>query len=373
VGIVVDDNSACPGTDYTSIQAAVTASPAGSKIQVCPGTYNEQVVINKPLTIDGVSYANQDQPLVKPATAVANSTSLASGNPIAAIILVRATKDVKIEGLTVDGSTSGINACAPNLVGVYYRNASGKIENNAVRNIALGPGLEDCQSGQGIFVQSGTETGVEAKSKVEIDGNTVHDYQKTGIIANEDGTDASIHDNTVTGIGSTNLIAQNGIQLAFGAKGEVAKNSVINHVYGQCTSTTVCPFTSSNILLYGAVAPNVHDNEVGNSQVNIYQGGDKGKVNNNTIYQSFVFDGIDLVGDDNDADNNTINDSDDSGVYVQGAHNHVEGNTINEASTGIFEDTPSSDNHYGGNHFWNVVTMFQPATIAPHAATLNTA
>ena len=54
-GIVVDDNSACPGTDYTSIQAAVTASPAGSKIQVCPGTYNEQVVINKPLTIDGVS------------------------------------------------------------------------------------------------------------------------------------------------------------------------------------------------------------------------------------------------------------------------------------------------------------------------------
>ena len=248
-----------------------------------------------------------------------------------------------------------------------------KIENNAVRNIALGPGLEDCQSGQGIFVQSGTETGVEAKSKVEIDGNTVHDYQKTGIIANEDGTDASIHDNPVTGIGSTNLIAQNGIQLAFGAKGEVAKNSVINHVYGQCTSTTVCPFTSSNILLYGAVAPNVHDNEVGNSQVNIYQGGDKGKVNNNTIYQSVVFDGIDLVGDDNDADNNTINDSDDSGVYVQGAHNHVEGNTINEASTGIFEDTPSSDNHYGGNHFWNVVTMFQPATIAPHAATLNTA
>ena len=55
MGIVVDDNSACPGTDYTSIQAAVTASPAGSKIQVCPGTYNEQVVINKPLTIDGVS------------------------------------------------------------------------------------------------------------------------------------------------------------------------------------------------------------------------------------------------------------------------------------------------------------------------------
>ena len=43
-GIVVDDNNACPGTDFMSIQAAVTASPAGSKIQVCPGTYNEQVI-----------------------------------------------------------------------------------------------------------------------------------------------------------------------------------------------------------------------------------------------------------------------------------------------------------------------------------------
>src|SRR6478609_11474750 len=120
-GIVVDDNGLCPGTDYNSIQAAVLASPPGSTIQVCPGTYNEQVVITKPLDIQGVSYANEDQPLVKPDGAVANSTSLASGNPIAAIILVEGTKNVTFENMTVDGSTgsSSLGGCGVNYVGIY--------------------------------------------------------------------------------------------------------------------------------------------------------------------------------------------------------------------------------------------------------------
>jgi pectin methylesterase-like acyl-CoA thioesterase len=95
-GIVVDDPTTptCPGIDYTSIQAAVTASPAGSTIQVCPGVYNEQVVIDKRITLKGVAHANEDAPIVKPIGAVANSTSLASGRPIAAIILARAARNI---------------------------------------------------------------------------------------------------------------------------------------------------------------------------------------------------------------------------------------------------------------------------------------
>jgi hypothetical protein len=354
-GIVVDDDAQCPGTDYTSIQAAVLASPPGSKIQVCPGVYNEQVVITKPLDIQGVSYANQDQPLVKPNAAAPNSTSLTTGNPVAAIILVEATKNVTFENMTVDGSTSGINGCAPTYVGIYYRNASGRIEDNAVRNIALGPTLFGCQSGLGIFVQSGAETGVDPHSKVEIDGNTVHGYQKNGITANEAGTDVSIHDNTVGGAGSTDAIAQNGIQVADGAHADVAKNLVINHVYGLCASADNCAAASANILLIDADKPNVHDNSVGNAQLDIYQEGDKGKIQHNTIFQAQVFDGIDLIGNDNEAKDNTIDDSEADGVYVEGTGNHVNGNTINEATNGIDNAAGSSGGNFTGNHFVNVV------------------
>ena len=86
----------------------------------------------------------------------------------------------------------------------------------------------------------------------------------------------------MTGVGTTPAIAQNGIQLGFGAKGSVAGNSVINHVYGGCTSQANCNDTASNILLFNAVTPDVHNNDLGNSQVNVYQQGDKGKVTTTT-------------------------------------------------------------------------------------------
>jgi parallel beta-helix repeat protein len=46
--IVDDDLAQCPEADYTSIQAAVMAAPAGSTVFVCEGTYEEEVLIATP-------------------------------------------------------------------------------------------------------------------------------------------------------------------------------------------------------------------------------------------------------------------------------------------------------------------------------------
>jgi len=61
----------------------------------------------------------------------------------------------------------------------------------------LAASLNGCQSGTGIFVQSGSGE----LSRVEIDHSTVHDFQKNGITADEKGTIAIIHRNVVTGVG----------------------------------------------------------------------------------------------------------------------------------------------------------------------------
>ena len=50
--LVDDDKVQCPTAAYTAIQAAVNAAKSGDVIRVCPGTYREQVVIDKSLSVE---------------------------------------------------------------------------------------------------------------------------------------------------------------------------------------------------------------------------------------------------------------------------------------------------------------------------------
>ena len=191
--LVDDDKVQCPTATFTSIQDAINVADEGSVIRVCPGTYPEQLFINKTLSIKGDNGA-----IVLPSNIVANTTG-ASGAAIAAAILVKNTANVEIEGLIVDTLNNGITECSPDLIGILYQNSSGSIEHNAVRNTKLSVSLNGCQSGDAIVVQSlGGGT-----SKVSIDDNSVHDYQKNGITGNELGTDVTISKNVVTGLGPT--------------------------------------------------------------------------------------------------------------------------------------------------------------------------
>jgi hypothetical protein len=355
---VDDDHAQCPGAAFTSIQTAVDAASPGDKINVCPGTYQEQVDVHKPLTISGVDIAGQNLATIRPAPAVANSTSLVTGNPIAAIILVNGTNNVTLTNLTVDGATNGINACSPNLIGVYYRNASGKIDNLAVKNIKLGPGFEGCQSGLAIFVQSGSG----GMSKVDILNSSVHDYQKNGITANEVGTEANIKGNAVTGIDSDPYNAQNGIQVAFGARGTVDNNSVINHIYSGGDAAT-------NIIIYASDNVKVTNNNLGNAQINTYVFGNRAEVTNNTIFQTRLYDGIALIGNLNKGNNNRIFNSDESAVYVLGDRNEAKGNTINETPVGVLIDSASTNTNTDGNHYFNTGMNTAP-TAGPLASAL---
>jgi hypothetical protein len=149
--LVVDDNKVeCPNARFTRIQDAIDAASPGDHIRICKGTYVEQLTIRKALDIDADSGA-----VLMPNAMKQNTTSLFDGAPIATAILVADTTDVSISGLTVDGVNNGISECAPDLEGITFQNASGSIERAAIRNFKLGAGLGGCQSGTGLFVQSG--------------------------------------------------------------------------------------------------------------------------------------------------------------------------------------------------------------------------
>jgi pectin methylesterase-like acyl-CoA thioesterase len=46
------------GTHFSTIQAALDASPAPNTVEVCPGQYGEQITITKPVTLEGIAEGN---------------------------------------------------------------------------------------------------------------------------------------------------------------------------------------------------------------------------------------------------------------------------------------------------------------------------
>ena len=352
--VVDDDRAECPAAGFTKIQDAVNAASAGATIRICAGTYPEQVSISKNLTLRGENGA-----ILLPSNVTANTSSLVSNAPLAAMVVVADADDVTLDNLTVDGANNGITGCGPDLIGVFFRNASGKIRNLAVRNMKLAASLNGCQSGLGVFVQSGNGK----TSHVEIIGNSVHDFQKNGITGNEMGTEVHISNNTVSGLGPTTGAAQNGIQVAFGASGTIEKNSVTNLIWSPCVSVAMCAATASGVLIFNSDDITVQDNVVSETQGGIYVQGGHCEIQANTILGTLIFDGVALVGDNNEAQESLITNSGESGVFVRGNDNTVTGNEINEAPIGVLKTSGSVGNTITRNQFYNTPVQVQDPAI----------
>ena len=232
--LVDEDMVECPDAGFTSIQTAVDAAASGDVIQVCPGTYDEQVEIAKPLCLVGVKRTGKNAAVVQPSNMIANTDVF--GDPVAAAILVHDTSDVTIKNITVDGINNGIGCeqppvgTDPFLDGIFYQTASGKIESVVVRNILTPQG---CAQSFAIDYESDTST------QLTVRDSSVHDYDQVGILANGEGVNLHAIRNMVTGLGpiEDRLFAQTGIQIGLGGKGSIEDNTVINHIFAGCIFT----------------------------------------------------------------------------------------------------------------------------------------
>jgi hypothetical protein len=386
---------------YSTISTAVSSVPAGSLIYICPGTYAEQVVITKKLTLEGVAgngstgaaaSGSNNPVIVSPAGGVlVNSNDLygfPSGQSTAAQILVQTPSNslgtpivVNISNITVDGSNNLLGDCSIDLVGIYYQNANGTVNHVTTRYQELAPDLFGCQDGLAIYAQSGYGSGGTAT--VTIENSNVHDYDKNGITADGSGTVATITGNYVVGIGATPLTAQNGIQLSDGARGKISNNTVTDDVYvnpSDCVIGTSC-YSATGILLYdsGGTSGNhvtVSGNTVSNTQEAIvtYTDGaetaDYNDVTSNKVTTNaaivvtagtLLLDGIDLCSDHNTATSNTVFNSSGGGVHLDstcnggttGSSSSATNNTVNEACAGVL--TGNSGGTASGTVSYNVV------------------
>jgi parallel beta-helix repeat protein len=349
--LVDNDKVQCPTAGFTKIQDGVNAAKPGDVIRVCAGIYHEQVVIDKDVVIEA-----DNGVIVRPVGMVANATG-PSGDPIAAVIVAQNATNIQLQGFIVDGGSNEIMECTPRLIGILYQDASGIVSNNEVRRMRLTGNL-GCQSGNAIEVES---TG-SGHASVTITDNTVDTYQKNGITANEPGTRVSINENTVTGVGPTIGAAQNGIQIGFGAQGQITGNSIANNIYQPCMSTTTCPANATGILIFQSDGIHMEHNTLAANQVGIFVAANNAVVGSSTIFHSVVLDGIALVGDGNTATGNDISNSDDAGVFVQGNSTTVSNNEITGAAVGILKIAGSTGTVKTGNQFFaTLVTTVDPA------------
>jgi hypothetical protein len=250
---------------HPTIQDAVNHADAGESVLVGAGTYNEQVVITKALLLEGAGASTPPGvTTIMPASVSANTTSLVSTRGIAPIVLVDGEAGIGavfVTDLTVDGTTAAATfVCGPIFVGIFYRAASGSIEDTHVTGINP-PG---CPSdGLGIFVQ--TDKPGRGKANVAILDNVLDNYGKNGITANQAGTSVTVRGNTINGRGQTADAVQNGVQIGFSARGLVTSDIITNHFY-------IPPdFVACGVLFFkaGGGVGRAKDNTFANNEANV--------------------------------------------------------------------------------------------------------
>jgi hypothetical protein len=256
-------NTSCATARYSTVQSAVNAAEQDPSetptIELCPGTYQEQVTITKSLVITRAPAPRQGQAVIELPTTPASSTTNCqakdtSGEVPQSVVEICAAStgganthgvSVAISQVTVKGDWPA-DVCNDSLYGVLVEGgATLSLSQSTVENVGADPLTQagGCQGGVGV------EAGFSNTRQVghaNLTGDTIETYQKNGIVIDGTGSSASIAGITVKGAGATPYIAQNGIQISFGATGSVTRSVVSGNNYtgkGEASST--------GMLVYG--------------------------------------------------------------------------------------------------------------------------
>jgi hypothetical protein len=123
--------------DFTTIQAAVSAVPPGSTINVCPGVYQEQVTITRPLTLQGVQTGNNAQVVITTPAGTSLGATVPVAIPVVALVAVSNSGGaVDISGVTIDGEGIVVSDTGVPVTGILYNSTPGTLDRVLVQNFA---------------------------------------------------------------------------------------------------------------------------------------------------------------------------------------------------------------------------------------------
>jgi hypothetical protein len=243
--------NSCAHPGYNSINTAAKAS--ATTVHVCPGLYEEQVQIEKAVNIT----APEGPVKIKLPAAPANSTTscdtaITGYQPNQDLISICTPGTVSITGVTIEALWP-TGTCYNSMYGIFVAGGATLKATNVVVNAAGPSPINGCQGGVGIEIGSARIEPNEVGHGI-LKSVNVYGYQKNGVTAAGEGSTLSTVNSIVTGAGATNQIAQNGIQVSFGASGAISKTAIRNNEcdHVSCGPDSQTSSQSAGVLFYGA-------------------------------------------------------------------------------------------------------------------------
>jgi hypothetical protein len=211
------------GTQFATIQAALNKSPSANVIEVCPGTYPEQLTIINAVTLEGIASGNSAQiRITSPASGLVTNATINGSDPAAVHVFVKnATGAVNLTNLTVDSSNNKVMPFVF-LVGVLYQHSPGTV------NHVIAVHQQSNELGYGIYMEGGS-----SNPSVTVENCSVHDFDFGGIY--------------VTGPnGPTDIVGRDG-GVTENVTGQITAKVVNNFVYSATEDTINMLFGSSTV------------------------------------------------------------------------------------------------------------------------------
>jgi nitrous oxidase accessory protein NosD len=273
------------GTFYTSIQQAVTEAPSGTIINICPGTYAEQVTIQQPLTLKGMQNGNSTAVIITtPGGGLSPFPDSNSFGGAAQLQVINSGGPVNISGIVVDGTGVTNNTVA----GILYESSPGVVDHVITRNLA-----DPVTKAYGILVLDDGALSPTVTIQNSFLTHQVASGSGATVFAAASNMSANIANNYISLPGSNAI----GIHCATQAPGTITGNviSADEGIRGDCPSGTI----SGNTITgqYGitlGIRATINGNTINTTLLGINAGVDRSSViKGNQIFNAGV--GINLV------------------------------------------------------------------------------
>lgn len=203
-------------SQYATIQEAIDAATGGDVVQVSAGTYTEQLMIEKAITIRGVDRENT----IICAPATLEVAFNIAGENYRPLVCIRDIDGATIEALTIDGGGQGLGN--EHFVGLAFYEAGGSVTDAGIRSFHEDP-FTSTPHGTGLLGYSAS--GVS--HTMGVTGTIVKTYQFCGIGLIGADLIAHIESSWVYGPGEENgLVPPSGVRVCDGALATIVDNDI---------------------------------------------------------------------------------------------------------------------------------------------------
>jgi hypothetical protein len=215
----------CEHPSYTTIQGAVEAVSPGTTIEVCPGTYAEQLVIDKRVKIN--AFGGEGSATVKlPATIATASGPCATSPEEETEIVLCTSESVNLTNLRIDARFP-TGTCRQSLYGIFVGGGATLIARyDQIVGAGASP-VNGCLGAVGLQVGftpppgQGGRVNPEQVGRAKLIASSIREYDASGIVAEGAGSNVAVIKSDIHGGGPSTSHNPTGIQIRDGASGSV--------------------------------------------------------------------------------------------------------------------------------------------------------